>query len=285
MVIGRRRYRPRSPLHGRFSLVCAQMSASRGIVAAGHPLTAQAGARVLREGGNAVDAALAALLVSWVAEPLLTGPGAGGDLLVPGAGEAPTILDFFVAAPGRDGRRGDCAFLEPVDVSFGDATQVFNIGAAAVGAYGCPAGVAVAADRWGSVPLEQLAAPAVRCARGGVPLADRQAYIFEILAPILLSTPAARARFAPGGAVLGAGERFCDGELADTLERLGAEGAEPFYRGDVAAAAVAAVAEGGGTLTTADLATYEAVTREPVRATYRERTVVTNPPPSAGGIL
>ena len=71
-----------------------------GMVAAGHPLTAEAGARVLREGGNAVDAAIAAMLVSWVAEPLLTGPGAGGYMLVAGAGERETLLDFFVAAPG-----------------------------------------------------------------------------------------------------------------------------------------------------------------------------------------
>src|SRR3954452_8281945 len=130
---------------------------SRGIVAAGHPLTAQAGARVLREGGNAVDAALAALLVSWVAEPLLSGPGAGGYLLVAGAGEAPTILGFFVAAPGRDGRGGAPDLLEPGDRAFGDGTQVFNIGSAAVAGCGCPGGDAVAADRWGSVPLEQLA--------------------------------------------------------------------------------------------------------------------------------
>ena len=77
-----------------------------GIVAAGHPLTAEAGARVLRDGGNAVDAAVAAMLASWVAEPLLTGPGAGGYMLVAGAGEEPTLLDFFVAAPGA-GSTGD----------------------------------------------------------------------------------------------------------------------------------------------------------------------------------
>jgi gamma-glutamyltranspeptidase / glutathione hydrolase len=69
---------------------------SGGMVAAGHPLTAEAGARVLREGGNAIDAAVAAVLASWAAEPLLTGPGAGGYMLVAGAGEEPTLLDFFV---------------------------------------------------------------------------------------------------------------------------------------------------------------------------------------------
>src|SRR3954466_7341171 len=81
--------------------------ASRGICAAGHPLTAEAGAAVLREGGNAVDAAIGAMLTSWVAEPLLTGPGAGGYLLVAGAGEEPTPLDLFVAPPGAGApRRG-----------------------------------------------------------------------------------------------------------------------------------------------------------------------------------
>src|SRR3954453_15455557 len=97
---------------------------SRGICAARPELTAEAGARVLREGGNAVGAALAALLVSWVAEPLLTRPGAGGDLLVGGGGEAPAVLDFFVAAPGCGADGDDArADLVPVDVSFGDAVQ------------------------------------------------------------------------------------------------------------------------------------------------------------------
>jgi gamma-glutamyltranspeptidase / glutathione hydrolase len=97
------------------------MADPRGIVAAGHPLTAEAGARVLRAGGNAVDAALGALLVSWVCEPLLTGPGAGGYLLVAGGDDEPTLLDFFVAAPGDGADPDDRAPLLPVDVSFVDA--------------------------------------------------------------------------------------------------------------------------------------------------------------------
>src|SRR6476620_6092616 len=96
---------------------------ARGICAAGHPLTAEAGADVLLDGGNAVDAAIAAMLTSWVAEPLLTGPGAGGYMLVAGAGVEPVLLDFFVEAPSGDAAtRAD---LIGVEVSFGDAVQVF----------------------------------------------------------------------------------------------------------------------------------------------------------------
>src|SRR6478752_7724671 len=114
--------------------------ATRGICAAGHPLTAEAGAAVLREGGNAVDAAIAAMLTSWVAEPLLTGPGAGGYLLVAGAGEEPVLLDFFVEAPGDGADVSARAELVPAEVSFGDALQVFHSGAASCGVYGMTAG-------------------------------------------------------------------------------------------------------------------------------------------------
>src|SRR4051795_2704959 len=115
---------------------------SGGMVAAGHPLTAAAGARVLRNGGKAVDAAVGAMLTSWVAEPLLTGPGAGGYLLVAGAGEEPVLLDFFVAAPGLGADRRRRADLLAVEVDFGDAFQVFNVGAASCGVPGNPADVA-----------------------------------------------------------------------------------------------------------------------------------------------
>src|SRR3954454_11851409 len=151
-----------------------------GMVAAGHALTAEAGARVLREGGNAVDAAIAAMLTSWVAEPLLTGPGAGGYMMVAGGGESETLLDFFVAAPGEGAgdERGD---LTAIEVSFGDATQFFHVGAASVGAYGNPAGIEEAARRWGTVPLPELAAPAAEHARAGIRTNEVQAYIGGIL--------------------------------------------------------------------------------------------------------
>ena len=257
----------------------------RGMVAAGHRVTAEAGAEILRAGGNAVDAAVAAMLASFVAEPLLTGLGAGGYMLVCGAGEEPALLDFFVEAPGRGADPARRAPLLPVDVSFGDANQIFYVGASSVGTYGVPAGVCAAMERWGSMPLAELAAPAAGRARAGVTLNAQQAYVAEILGELLVSTPEASSRWAPGGRALREGATFRDPELADAIERLGSEGDRPFYEGDVAEDVVAWLGERGGMVTAEDLRAYRAVVREPVRVPYRGRDVLTNPPPSAGGIL
>ncbi len=254
------------------------------MIAAGHPLTAQAGARVLREGGNAVDAAVGAMLVSCAAEPLLTGLGAGGHMLVAGAGETPTLLDFFVEAP-TDRRGAGGAELEAVDVSFGDAVQVFYIGPASCGIYGTPAGVCAAVKRWGTFPLAALAAPAAKMAREGVVLNAGQAYVAEILGDLLTSTPECAALWAPSGRVLREGELLRNPDLGDALDRLGQDGAEPFYSGDVGRAVCDWLGERGGSLSPQELASYRALEREPVRVAYRDRVVLTNPPPSAGGTL
>ncbi len=258
--------------------------AERGVVAAGHPLTAQAGARVLREGGNAVDAAVGAMLTSFVAESLLTGLGAGGYMLVAGGGIEPTLLDFFVAAPTRIGD-GSEAELLGVGVSFGDAEQVFYIGPASCGVYGVPAGVCEAVRRWGTVPLEDLAAPAAQLARDGVLLNAGQAYVAEILGELLTSTPECAALWAPGGRLLREGGLLRNPELGDALLRLARDGAEPFYRGDIATAVREWLGERGGSLSAKDLCSYEAIEREPVKIAYRDREIFTNPPPSAGGTL
>jgi gamma-glutamyltranspeptidase/glutathione hydrolase len=258
----------------------------RGVVAAGHPVTAAAGAELLRAGGNAVDAALAAMFASFVAEPLLTGLGAGGFMLVHEPGEEPVLLDFFVEAPGRGRAPGaPHAPLVTVAVDFGDAVQDFHIGAAAPGPYGTVAGVCAAAGRYARLPLADLVAPAAAHARAGVEVNAQQAYLFEILAPICRATPAARALYQPAGHAPRVGELHRDPVLAEALERIAREGAAPFYTGDVAAAVCAHIAQRGGLLTADDLAAYEAVPRAPVRVAYRGSTVVTNPPPSAGGTL
>jgi gamma-glutamyltranspeptidase/glutathione hydrolase len=259
------------------------VSTGRGVIAAGHPETANAGAWALAEGANAVDAAVAAVLASFAVESPLTGLGAGGFMLVHDKGEN-TLIDFFVAAPGKDGtERG--AELVPVPVYFDDTPQTFNVGAASCGVPGTPAGLAHALERFGSAPLADLVGPAVKLAREGAPLNAEQAYVFEILAPIFTAFEETRALYAPNGKMLREGEVFRFGELADALERYGADGPEPFYRGEVAEALTRFVVEHGGTLGPTDLATYEAIEREPVHAGFRGTDVFTNPPPSSGGIL
>jgi len=257
-----------------------------GVVAAGHPLTAEAGAAVLREGGNAVDAAVGAVLASFVAESPLTGPGAGGFMLVHTASGENHLLDFFVAAPGRGLVDTDPAPLVPIDVAFAeDALQRFNCGPSSCGAYGTPAGLAEALRRFGTLALGDLTAAPARAAREGIEVIPMQALLFEVLAPIMRSTPEAAAIYTPAGRPLGTGERIRLPELGDLLERLGAEGPGFLYEGDAAAAVSDWVMQRGGLLTREDLATYQVVEREPAQARFRGRQVLTNPPPSSGGIL
>jgi gamma-glutamyltranspeptidase/glutathione hydrolase len=256
-----------------------------GVVAAGHPVSAQAGAQALRAGGNAVDGAIGAILASLAAEPLLTALGAGGYMLVVGPERRPVLLDFFVEAPGRGADAVKRSELTPVTVSFGDAVQVFNIGAASVGAYGVPAGLYEASVRFGRLSLAELVAPAARLAREGVTVTRPQAYLFEILEGIITATPECAALFAPGGAPLAEGDPARPPARAAAPARCGRAAPAPFYRGDLAEAIVSWVKDRGGALTAEDLAAYQVIEREPVRVRYRGREVLTNPPPSAGGIL
>lgn len=256
----------------------------KGVVAAGHPLTAEAGAEVLREGGNAVDAAVCAVLASFAVESPLTGFGAGGHMMVHDGGET-TLIDFFVAAPGLDEIERTTE-LVPVPVRFdAETTQTFYVGPASCGVPGTAAGLAHALERFGTMPLSALVGPGVRLARGGAPVNPQQAYILEILAPIHEHMPGTRELYAPRGRLLGEGDVFAFPELAEALERYGDEGAEPFYKGEVAKAISDFVVRNGGIIGPGDLASYAAIERKPIDTKFRGTEVLTNPPPSSGGIL
>jgi gamma-glutamyltranspeptidase/glutathione hydrolase len=168
----------------------------RGAVAAGHPLTAEAGARVLAAGGNAVDACIAAGCASWVTESPLTGPGAGGFMLVHRARDASTrLLDFFVATPGLglDGKRG--GQMQAIDVGFGgdsETKQVFRIGEASCAVPGAALGLESAHRAYASLPWHELLAPAIELARGRVELSRQQAHLHAILDLILRHTDEGR---------------------------------------------------------------------------------------------
>jgi gamma-glutamyltranspeptidase / glutathione hydrolase len=256
-----------------------------GVVAAGHPESAAAGVAALRAGGNAVDAAVGAVLASFAVESPLTGLGAGGYMIVHDREAQAELLDFFVAAPGLDGTRRT-EELAPVSVVFDPTTsQTFYVGPVSCAVPGTPAGLVEALRRFGSMPLAALSAAAIRLARDGAPVNHQQAYILRILEPIHSRLLGTRELYAPAGRTLREGETFRFEELAVALERFAAEGIAPFYRGEVGAALSDFVIEGGGTLGREDLAAYSATWRRPVRAGFRGTEVLTNPPPSAGGSL
>ncbi|MBJ7472622.1 MAG: gamma-glutamyltransferase [Solirubrobacteraceae bacterium] len=255
-----------------------------GIAAAGHPQVAEVAAQVLRDGGNAVDAAVAGMFASWACEPLLTGPCGGGYLLVAGGDVEPTVLDGFCAAPGLGGEPAT-APLVAADCDFGDTRQVFYVGAASVASFGMTAMMEDAVHRWGSQPLADLAEPGAVLAHRGIALNDVQAYVGEILEPILGMTPGVRALWMPEGRLLRAGERFLAPGLDETIRRIGREGAAPLATGDLAAACVELVGQQGGALTARDLAEHHPTASSPLAIAYRDRVVLTTPPSSAGGSL
>ena len=258
-----------------------------GAVAAGHPLSARAGADALAAGGTATDAVIAAALTSAVAEAVLTGPGAGGFLLVRPPGGPATLLDFFVRVPGLgpEGRALDPSDLHAFTVPFGTAEQVFHIGPASVAVPGMLAGLDEASRRFGRLPLRDLVAPAVQLARDGVRVGEEAAYLHAILEEMLGHTPASAAQFQPSGGTAQVGTRLVFPDLARTLQRFGDQGASVLYDGDLADEVVRYLAGEGGLVTHDDLSAYRVVERRPVEVRFRDVTVLTNPPPSAGGVL
>ena len=259
----------------------------RGAVAAGHPLTAEAGARVLDEGGNAVDAAVGAALVSWVVESPLTGPGGGGFMLVHRARDCSTrVFDFFVAIPGLGLDTRELAEMDRVDVDFsGGSTQVFHIGAASCAVPGAALGLETAHKRFGTLPWRDLFQPAIELARNGVELNKGQAYLHAILDLILRHTPESCAVYEQNGERLVAGDTLIQDDLAKTLEFLAEHGADDLYRGDLARRMVDHVREQGGCFTSQDLEEYRVIRRRPVSTDFFGQEYLSNPPPSAGGVL
>jgi gamma-glutamyltranspeptidase/glutathione hydrolase len=253
-------------------------------VAAGHQLTAEAAAEVLRAGGTAVDACIAGALTATAAEPVLASLLGGGFLMVREAGGKRDLLDFFVQTPRRKRSEAELDFRE-IHADFGETTQAFHIGAGAMATPGVAAGLALAHDRYGRLPLRELAGPAIAHARDGVTVTEFQASLLNIVAPIYSASPAARAIFCDAdGAMLGAGATFRNPELADVLDVYAREGLRFIHEGEVARALLALSAEGGH-LTAEDLRAYRPIRRAPITHSRGGAEISLNPAPSLGGTL
>ncbi len=232
----------------------------RGAVAAGNPHSADAGGWALREGGTAVDAAVAATLAAFVTEGPLTGPGGGGFVLLYEPDHGATVLDCFFAVSSRDAGE-----MEEVEIDFvGSSTQVFHVGEASVAVPGLVAGLVETHLRRGLLPWERLFVPALELAERGIAASEAQVFLHEILAPILQ-------REQGGRRVYGVPGHIDARDLLPTLRLLQHARAEalPMLLPDLAE----------------DLVAYEVAERVPLERGFAGSTVCTTPAPSLGGAI
>jgi gamma-glutamyltranspeptidase / glutathione hydrolase len=235
----------------------------RAAVAAGHPATAAAGAEILEAGGTAADAAVAACLASCVAETVMTGLLGGGHAIYwdAAAGRA-RLLDCFCAVPS--GRGGELLELQ---VPFGEELVHYAVGAASCAVPGVPAGLDALWREHGRLPWADLCAPALRLARGGVPMPPAHVACLEMLEPVMTMREGARI-YAPEGRLLRPGELLQQPGIVHALETLAEEGAASVYAGSIAESLLALMDERQGVVTRADLAAYEPVWASPAEVTY-----------------
>jgi len=255
--------------------------AAHGMVVAQEARAARIGVDILKQGGNAVDAAVATGFALAVTYPRAGNLGGGGFMVIHRAGGEDIAIDYREAAPAAATAQ---MFL---DADGNPDNRKSRSTGLAVGVPGTVAGLALAHRRYGSgrLTLAQLLAPAIALARDGLDVDGDLADSLPRMRERLARWPSSATIFLnPDGSVLRPGQRLVQGDLAATLEGIAREGPRAFYEGPVAERIAAAVREAGGTMTADDLRAYDARLRAPVKGTYRGYTVLSMPPPSSGGV-
>ncbi|MBI2534420.1 MAG: gamma-glutamyltransferase [Deltaproteobacteria bacterium] len=264
-------------LLGVADLSFAQRTAS-GLVVSDSPLATKAGMEILERGGNAMDAAIATAFALSVVDQASSGLGGGGFMVIYDAKERRAhALDFRETAP--EGARKELYMKDGKPVSSLSLT-----GGLAVAVPGEVAGLLAAFKRFGSLPLQALAAPAIKYATEGFPLEAALRFAIERQQATMRKFPDIGRVFLPKDQVPAESELIRQPELGETLKAIASQGAEVFYQGWIAQAIVDTVKKEGGVLTLEDLKNYKPVWREPLIGQYRKRTVIAMPPPSSGGV-
>jgi gamma-glutamyltranspeptidase / glutathione hydrolase len=267
------------------SSVRSSSSTGRGVIAAGDPQTAEAGAKLLREGGNAVDAAVAAAFAAFVCELPLCSPLGGGVCVVERGGDAgPVAFDLFARTPGLGGPSPANRDFEGISVSFGAASQVFHVGRASVAVPLALAGLLDVHRRYGSRRLVDVMAPAISLGRDGWVLNRGVAFAFGVLVPIVERTAACRALFCDEtGAIAREGARLFNRDLASCLEDIARR---PERVREVYSALAREMGPAhGGLITEEDVAAIAIAEHVPVTIDHCGWHLATMPWPSTGGVL
>ena len=254
--------------------------ARHGMVVGPEQLAAEIGTQILRQGGNAVDAAVATGFALAVTYPRAGNLAGGGFMLIHLAdGNRQTLVDYRESAPAAATRD---MFLD-AEGALDHSREYFSLQSA--GVPGTVAGLLYALDKYGTLDRAQVLAPAIALAAQGLPVSFALSFEIAASAERLRQNPAAaHVFFKADGSAYDIGETWRQPDLAWTLTQIRDHGAEGFYRGEVAQRITAEMAAGGGLITAQDLAAYRVVERQPVRGNYRGFEVVSTPPPSSGGV-
>ena len=255
----------------------------RGAIAAGHAKTAEAGRLIFELGGNAFDAAIAAMLASFVVESTLTSAAGGGFLLAHTQTQNSILFDFFCQTPHQKKLLSDLDFY-PVNIDFKGAIQVFHIGLGSIAVPGTLMGLFDVHQTLGTLPFSVLAEPAINYARNGYQVTPYNRLTFEILEPILTASKEAKTLYTFQDKLLEIGQIATNKDFANLLEEIIRQGPQTFYQGEIAHQIIQDVGQRGH-LSLEDLTTYKVIQRKPLKFSYRGYDLLTNPPPSSGGIL
>ncbi|MCG8415720.1 MAG: gamma-glutamyltransferase [Pseudomonadales bacterium] len=253
--------------------------AKHGMVSSASRLASEAGVQALKNGGNAVDAAVATALALAVTWPTAGNIGGGGFMMYHGEDGEATAFDFREKAP--------LAATERMYLGLdGEIVNDSNhSGPLAVGVPGTVAGLWLAHQRLGTLPWEDLVEPAIKLAREGIPITYSLQSGFRRNADRFRQyTPSTEKFMREDGSFYELGDTWYQPDLAHTLELIRDNGADGFYRGENAQRFANYMADIGGIITEEDLARYETKEREPIRGTYRGYEIVSMPPPSSGGV-
>lgn len=250
-----------------------------GMVVSAHRLASLAGVQVLKDGGNAIDAAIAAAYVLAVTFPEAGNLGGGGFMTIRLANGTTRFIDFRETAPGK--ATADLYLDSKGAVIPGLSTRGWR----AVAIPGTVAGLELARRNYGSVSRVRLMAPAITLARDGFVLDHGDAEFLASGAEDFMKDKSSAAIFLNKGKPFKAGQKLVQADLARTLQRISRNGAPGFYSGDVAQKIVAASKAGGGILSLEDFLAYRAVERTPITCDYRGYQIMSAPPPSSGGVV
>ncbi len=260
------------------------MTTCKGVIAAGDKLTSEAGAEVLKAGGNAFDATIAATFMSFAASSTITSAGGGGFLLAHHTSSKNVLYDFFVQTPKKKRKSGELDFY-PVDVNFGDKIQGFHVGLGSVATPGNIAGLFEVHNDLGSMPMSEIIAPVLDSIKQGIELHKQTLYQVDILWPILTASTDGKGIYQSNKKKPDIGDTYFLPRMADAFEYLARSGPREFYEGEIAQSISNLCADHGGNLMFEDFKDYQVIKRKPLEIDYRESKILTNPPPNSGGSL